>query len=223
MTATRVVLLLFLVFLAISCKAGVENRETTARESYEPTEPVVVTRADPSLPAGCRPREVAGLITNFFETFNDGDQDRLPRFFDAVGPNETQPPVLYAAYTSRKEGFSTKNEDELLKYFAKRHEQNERLELVKVGVGGSWRPNSANISFVVIRRADDLTASLGSPEQIATGKGGIDCRQQTFYLWNMSMENGQSNDQNIPKWPCKEPTDWKAGRAALACGRGQAE
>lgn len=223
MAATRVVLLLFLVFLAISCKAGVENRETTARESYEPTEPVVVTRADPSLPAGCRPREVAGLITNFFEAFNNGDQDRLSRFFDAVGPNETQPPVLYAAYINREKGFGTKNENELLDYFAERHEQKERLKLIKVGVGKSERPNSVDITFVVTRRAEDLTVSLDSPEHIAIGKGSIDCRQQTFLLWNMTLESVQNNARNIPKWPCKEPSDWKAGKAALACARGQAE
>lgn len=221
MTAAKLGVLTLVSLLIVSCEASGGSREEPARESYEPTGPVVVMRDDTSLPDGCRPREVAGLITNFFEAFNEGDQDRLPRFFDAVGPNETQPPVLYAAYTSREKGFDTDNEDELLEYFAERPEQNELLELVKVGVGESWRSDSAEITFVVRRSAEDLTGSLGVSAHVAEGKGSVNCRQQTFFLWNMTMASVQDDAGNIPKWPCKEPSDWKAGKVALACALGQ--
>ncbi|CAN5780541.1 hypothetical protein BH23ACT11_BH23ACT11_24730 [soil metagenome] len=130
---------------------------------------------------------------------------------------------MYAAYTSREKGFSTKNRDELLDCFAERHQKRERLELIKVGVGESWRPNSADIGFVVSRRAQDLAASPGTAEHIASGKGSINCRQQTFYLWNMSLENVQNDDRSIPVGPCNEPPDWKAGDAVLACARGRAK
>ncbi|CAN5780625.1 hypothetical protein BH23ACT11_BH23ACT11_24740 [soil metagenome] len=77
MTATKIAPLLFLILVVASCKVSGESQGATARERYEPTEQIIVTRDDPSLPDGGRPREVAGLIINFFEAFNDGDQESL--------------------------------------------------------------------------------------------------------------------------------------------------
>ncbi len=42
---------------------------------------MIVTSDDDSLPDGCRPRQVAGLVISFVNAFNSGDQASLSRIF----------------------------------------------------------------------------------------------------------------------------------------------
>lgn len=198
--------------------AGDANREGTARPGYESPVPVIVTRDDPSLPAGCRPRQTAGLIMNFFEAFNRGDQERLSRFFVAKAPI----PGLYGVSEDRgSRGFDTQSRDELLRYFAERHKQGERLQLLKVDVGKGWESGTANITFVITRKAGDLKPGLGSPDRVAKGKGGIDCGKQRIVVWQMAMEMPEYDKRAVSPYygSCKEPPGWKPGEAVIACAR----
>ena len=62
---------LFFAFLLAGCNAlagsGAASGESSATP---PAGETVVTRDDPTLPAGCSPRQVAGLIMRFFDAFN---------------------------------------------------------------------------------------------------------------------------------------------------------
>src|SRR3712207_3881748 len=51
-----------------------------SRPGHEPTK-VIVTSDDASLPDGCRPRQVAGLVISFVNAFNSGNQASLSRIF----------------------------------------------------------------------------------------------------------------------------------------------
>jgi len=198
--------------------AGSEGEKQLPSRSYEPSAPVIVTRDDPSLPAGCRPRQTAGLIMNFFEAFNRGDQERLSRFFVPYYPI----PGLYGVSEDRgSRGFGTQSRDELLRYFAERHKQGERLQLLKVDVGKGWESGTANITFVITRKAGDLKPGLGGPDRVAMGKGGIDCKKQRIVVWQMGMEMPEYDKRIISPYygSCKEPPGWKPGEAVIACAR----
>ncbi len=187
--------------------------------SYEPSVPVIVTRNSSSLPAGCRPRQVAGLITNFFAAFNEGDKDKLSRFFVSYSPT----PGLYGISEDRaSRGFYTHDREELLEYFAKRHEQGERLQLLKVEVGKSWRSGTGDIGYVITREADDLESGLGGPHRVAQGKGAINCEKQKIFVWNMTMEKAAYDERAVSPYygSCEAPRGWEPGKAVLACARG---
>jgi hypothetical protein len=67
-------------------------------QAREPAAKVLVTSDDPSLPDGCHPRAIAGLVIDFIDAFNRGDQERLSRlFFISEGPSPR---------TSRKVGIT---------------------------------------------------------------------------------------------------------------------
>ncbi|HEV3477666.1 MAG TPA: hypothetical protein VG127_09305, partial [Rubrobacteraceae bacterium] len=106
---------------------------------------VIVTSDDASLPDGCRPRQIADLVIGFIDAFNSGDQGRLSQlFFISEGPSPPDfsqggyyPWSWYSvsevgAEGKIEEGFVTYDQGELLHYFAERHRQGERLELIKV-------------------------------------------------------------------------------------------
>ena len=56
------------------------NRQPEPVMYQEPTR-VIVTSDDASLPDGCHPRQVAGLVISFVNAFNSGDQASLSRIF----------------------------------------------------------------------------------------------------------------------------------------------
>jgi hypothetical protein len=91
---TTILGVLVFAFLALGCggeqgsgdsrpvepaaKGGAGVAEGEARGSATK---VIVTSDDPSLPDGCRPRQVAELVIDFIDAFNRGDQERLSRLF----------------------------------------------------------------------------------------------------------------------------------------------
>jgi hypothetical protein len=149
------------------------------------------------LPQGCRPKEVVRLLTDFLDAFNRGDQQALARFFPAEtsqrGPHGTlssgEEEGKFKWYSvggapgSFNSGFQANNRDELLAYFAERHAHHERMQLLQVDYGAKlWWENGTrgiDMTYDIRRHADDI------PTHIAGGKGAVDCREQTIYVWSM--------------------------------------
>jgi hypothetical protein len=88
---TRILPTIVLVFFMLGCGEDRDpegsdggsrpaERATTATRPSKPTK-VLVTSADASLPDGCHPRQIAGLVIDFIDAFNSGDQERLARLF----------------------------------------------------------------------------------------------------------------------------------------------
>ena len=193
-----------------------KNQAQETQVGYEPIGKVLVTRKDDSLPDGCRPRQVAGLVTKFFDAFNKGEQSKLSRFFVSEGPT----PGLYISSPVPGSGFSTYDRNELLKYFPKRHKHRERLRLLEVNVGKSWRHDGAAVVSNITRKADDIKPGLGGPKNVAIVKGEINCRLQRFVIWNMTMaEIRFLNSQGMPASICPEPSGRRQGSVAIACAR----
>lgn len=195
--------------------------EPTANGPHDPPVALLVTRDDPGLPSGCRPWQVAGLITTFFDAFNRGDQAQLARFWMLPKASDAQGQRWYSVTEDDpKQGgshFVAYNQSDLLAYFAKRIAQHERLQLVMVDVGQS-RGGDVGISYVLIRQADDLKPGLGGPERFAVGKGEINCKKQMLFIWSMAQNSGTS-EEIVPFWPCPKPPDWSPGTSAIACSR----
>jgi hypothetical protein len=164
---------------------------------------VVVTRRDPSLPAGCRPRPLARRIAAFFHAFNRGD----PTALDHVDPTEG----WYSVTDGRRRHFVTYSREGFPRYFARRHRHGERLRLEQVDV--SYARGLGHIAYVIDRRADDLRR-LGITHTTAIGKGAVDCETGRIVVWSMAM----------PRWLAGEapevcPRPPQPTRAIVACAR----
>ena len=203
-------------------------------ESYRQPERVIVTSDDASLPDGCHPGQVAGLVMSFVAAFNSGDQAALSRsFFLSEGPS---PPDFsdgtydpWSWYTVGEiepggrivDGFVTYDQGELLDYFATRHRQGEQLRLLKVSLtqtGLLGEDDNVGFVFVLNRKAGDLEPDLGGTAHIALGQGAINCTNQRIFTWRMDMRVGdQRSSREATNWLCEDPPGWKPGRAVVSC------
>lgn len=141
-------------------------------------------------PPGCHPDEVTQLVIGFVEAFNRGDQTQLAHFFPADnGPRDRRLEwysVTDKGLDGKKRDFTAYDRKSLLHYFQERQRQHEQLQLRELGVTpGSL--GDVGIGYTLTRRADDIPSGLGGPEQLARGKGGIDCATRTIFLWSMGQ------------------------------------
>lgn len=243
--------MLVLAFLALGCggdqdrgdaernprsaePATVEGSVEVTRSQPETGKEVVVTDDDASLPAGCRPREVARIVLDFFDAFNSGDREGLSRlFFIAEGPSppDFSPEGYYpwswylvsevGAGGEIEGGFVSYDEDEMLDYFARRRGHGERLDLLKVGVTGAGllgEEGNVGITYVLTREADDLGPQLGGPDRVAFGRGGVNCGRRQIFAWSMEMSTEENRSaRDASRWLCDEPPRWRPDETAVAC------
>ena len=208
-------------------RAGIPGTRASATE-------VIVTSDDASLPDGCDTRQSAGLVIEFVDAFNRGDGERLSRlFFISEGPSP--PDFSQAGYYPWswysvsevgeggriEDGFVTYDKGELLRYFARRHQQGERLNLIKISSTSSGileEEDNVGLAYVLTRHAGDLAPGLGGPFRIAFGKGAINCERRQIFAWSMEMRVG---DQRTPReaagWLCEDPPGWRPGKVVVAC------
>ena len=203
-------------------------------ESYRQPERVIVTSDDASLPDGCHPGQVAGLVMSFVAAFNSGDQAALSRsFFLSEGPSPpdfsdgTYDPWSWYTVSNIEpggkiaSGFVTYDQRELLRYFARRHKGGERLRLLKVSLtqtGLLGRDDNVGFVYAMNRSAADLDPSFGGPARIATGQGAINCKNRRIFTWRMQMKAGDDRSSHeAGSWLCTNPPGWKPGRAVVAC------
>ena len=209
--------------------AGVAEGEDRA-----PATKIIVTSDDPSLPDGCRPRQVAELVIDFIDAFNRGDQELLSRlFFISEGPSPPDfseeryyPWSWYSVSEVGTEGriesgFVTYDQGEMLRYFAERHRQAEHLGLIKVSAtqpGLLEEEGNVGIVYVLTRDARDLEPGLGGPARIAFGKGAINCESQRIFTWSMEMKATEKRSaREAASWLCTDPAGWEPGKAVVAC------
>jgi hypothetical protein len=212
---------------ASGAAAGSTNSEDAgppAARPYEPLVRVVVTRDAQRLPAGCGPRQAAGLMTHFLDAYNKGDQEQLRRFFPARAEVQAW---LYSMNRGRSEAGDSESEvvadnrKALLRYFAERHERHDRMRLLSVVVGPSHassggRPR-ADITYSLGRRADDLERGLEGAERSVIGKGVIDCRRQKILLLSMGTLLAKPEDASTSAFRCPEPAGRNQGDDIAAC------
>ena len=198
------------------------------------TTEVIVTSDDESLPEGCRPRPVAGLVIRFFDAFNQGRQGELSSaFFVSEGPSPPEfSPISYQSwswYSSTETGvdgrvrrdFTTSDQAELLRYFAHRHRQGESIRLLKLSLtqtGVLDEESNVGFNFVATRDAPDLSPNLGGPARIASGKGTLNCENLRIFAWRIDMKTGEKRtEREAAEWLCPDPPRWRPGEAVVAC------
>jgi hypothetical protein len=234
--------ILVLIFLLAGCEEDGETGKSRSAGGNRPREPaihqeptrVIVTSDDDSLPDGCRPRQVAGLVISFVNAFNSGDQASLSRiFFLSEGPS---PPDFaergydrwswYAVseFNSKGKiegGFVTYDQGELLRYFAKRHRKGEQLRLLKISLthtGLLGKEDNVGFVYILNRTARDLEPGLGGPARIASGQGTINCPNRRIFAWRMDMKaEDERTTREAADWLCTNPPGWKPGKAVVAC------
>jgi len=198
------------------------------------TREVIVTSDDESLPEGCRPRRVAGLLIRFLDAFNQGRQAELSSaFFVSEGPSppdfsstDYRPWSWYSSSEIGDDGrvlrhFTTSDQGELLRYFARRHRQGESMRLLKVGLtqtGLLDMKSNVGFVFVLTRDAPDLAPDVGGPDHVAYGKGALNCDNLRIFAWRMDMKTGEErNQREAASWLCVDPRGWRPGEAVVAC------
>ena len=183
--------------------------------------PIVVTRDDRPLPAGCSPREVATFVVRFFANFNRGKVRPLRRMFapprttDDMGRDARDGRLGFWWYSASSPGkhFVARDRRSLFRLFRARHRRHERLRLVMVDVAPGWVRGAVGLSFVIVRTADDLRLAPGE-EAFALGKAGMNCSPKGIHLWSMS------GPPDHALWGCPLPLGWTPGSAVVACTRG---
>ncbi len=172
------------------------TRNTPVAASASVTHAVTVTRAASATADGrCDNAAMVALVARFLDAYNAGDQARLLAFFPArnathgigIAGEETYFQRYWDVRKPRGRdgsGFEAYARDDLPPYWALRHAQHERLQLLRVdGGGGAGRFGLAGIGFMLTRQADDLLTHT------VVGKGEIDCGQGTFTVWSMGPED----------------------------------
>lgn len=175
---------------------------------------IVVTRDDPTAPAGCAPADVAQFVIRFLDHLETGNVD-VDRFFVPTDRFSWYSAVTGDARGGEGHRFWGRSLDRLPGYFRKRHHQQERMELKKIWVdsGRSGRSQIANVVFELRRTANDL-GKFGVDHEIATGKGGIDCGTDRIIQWSVFQpEQPDGSTANL----CPEPSV-PASDKAVACG-----
>jgi hypothetical protein len=237
-----VILPILVLFFLVGCEEDGEtgksrsadaNRRPVSVIHQEPTR-VIITSDDDSLPDGCRPRQVAGLVISFVNAFNSGDQASLSRiFFLSEGPSPPDfadrsydPWSWYTVGKFDREGriessFVTYDQGELLRYFARRHRKGEQLRLLKISLtrtGLLGKEDNVGFVYVINRTARDLDPDLGGPARIASGQGAINCTNRRIFAWRMDMKaEDERTAREAADWLCTDPPGWKPGKAVVAC------
>jgi hypothetical protein len=177
-----------------------------------PAERVTVTRDDPELPDGCRPRRVAQRISAFLSAINRGDGSAVRYVAPELAPHGGWYSVTEGNPRRGGRHFVATRQRELVRYFARRHRHGERQRLLEVTVG--FANGFGHIEFRIRRHADDLRR-LGVSTTIAHGKGGMRCGDGRFVVWSMGMHAGRK-DPHAGFEICPPPTQ---ARAIVACAR----
>jgi hypothetical protein len=238
---SRIAAVLFVLVLVLLVGCGEQDKgksRSAGRSaevvSYRQPRRVIVTSDDASLPEGCHPGQVAGLVMSFVDAFNGGDQAALSRsFFLSEGPSPpdfsdgTYDPWSWYTVSNVEpggkivSGFVTYDQGELLRYFALRHKRGERLRLLKLSLtqtGLLGKNDNVGFVFAMNRSAPDLDPRFGGPERVASGQGAINCKNRRIFTWRMQMNAGDDRTSHeAANWLCTNPPGWKPGKAVVAC------
>lgn len=201
------VLLLFMTACAGSMVSYPEDRE------------VIVTRDERDLPEGCSPREAAQLMMRLLNAFNSGDQEQFIQFFPptfqwysdgwrtVADGIDIDPDHLFVSRPG--------NRQDLPDYVAERHQQGDRLQLLKASVTEEGQ-RRALIIFQLVREADDVESGVGSNKRYVNGRAVIICQSQTFFGLGMGIAPPDIQESDLARM-CPEPPVGAPENAAIAC------
>ncbi len=134
-------------------------------------------------PPGCEAEAVASRIRAALAAISRGDADVVEEYF---GRARGAPFQWYSI-----EGFVARSWEELSVYFHDRHQNGERLELVRVRFN-SWEKDRGLVHFgpiVVKRSARDIDLAHEEWKPLAEGKGAYHCETTSIVVLSLGMRD----------------------------------
>jgi hypothetical protein len=133
----------------------------------------------PSDRRDCSVAEARLLVLNFFRAFNAGNRRQLDRIF-------AKEPAFHWYSTGKpgsRFGAEAENRSTLMRYFARRHKQRERLKLL-YWIGGQTPGGEFGFSFHILRQARELRPKAFE------GKGALFCASHgnKIIVWSNGPE-----------------------------------
>ncbi len=180
---------------------------------------IIVTRDERDLPEGCTPRDAAQLMMRLLNAFNSGDQEQFIHFFPPafqwysdgwrVGADgiNIDPGHLFVSRPG--------NREDLPDYVAERHQQGDRLQLLKASVMEEGL-GSALVNFQLVREANDVEPGPGGNKRYVNGRATITCQNQTFSSLGMGIAPPDIQASDLSRM-CPEPPAGAPENAAIAC------
>lgn len=154
-----------------------------------PALPAKIENADDEMPSGCDATALTAALQRFFAAFNAGDDAALRKFIPQIAVPAGSAPVRHALswygvpglFGGPNSAFIGRSQDEILAYFASRHEHHEQLRLLGLHQV-SWDPRMAALGFVpyIGRSADDIAPHVDD------GKMEMFCPDFQIQVWNQS-------------------------------------
>lgn len=157
----------------------------------------MITRSAGAVPSGCRPRDVAALVTRLFDAFNAGEWDTVDRLFAPAGSG----PLDFRLFALDRD--VVYDRDQLVAFLAALRLRGERFRLLALRVEVErTAPDAADVDYVFER-----------PAGTSAGKWLVDCRSQR--IWQGAM--GASGPEALP---CPVPPGWSPSGPIIGCTGG---
>ena len=166
-----------------------DNQDAAARWTADSLGPPPSPTTQQST-AKCTGVSARRLVESFLSSFNRGDVQQLDRL--VAGPE------IFQWYSTDSPGQRVNekayNRGTLMSYFAKRHDQHERLQLRSFRFNGIYGMDLGGFEFQLTRSADDGLSSAPYG-----GKGAIDCGRvpSALVVWSMAREPFVRSDTPI--------------------------
>lgn len=216
--AVKSTLLLFAFAINGACSQPVQEPSSRPAPDSQPLSATAVatdslpdvvtvgTMAD--YPRGCHPRDVADLVLSFFTAYNAGDIAGLEQVFAGYVEwySDTKVDVIKDGTQTRLH-FVTYDRDEMFPYFATRHAQRDRLQLLWLRVVPKTWHGGVDIVYALQRRADDLAPGPDGATRIGMGKGAVQCPERKIFVWSMATAAAGKEETDYVSTSCaQEPT-----------------
>ncbi len=155
----------------------------------------MITRSSGGIPSGCRPRDVATLLTRFFDAFNAGEWDTIDAVFAPAGSN----PLDFELFAVSRDVVYDRNQ--LISFLTAVRLRGERFRLVALRVERA-APEAASVDYV-----------FEGAGGMANGKALVDCGSERIWQGAMSASGA-------PSLPCPIPSGWSSSGPIVACTGG---
>jgi hypothetical protein len=215
------ILLIFSLSLLATCGNPSQSEPLT---SYGRPEINVVGSTD-GYSNGCSPQDAAILILQFFEAYNEGNQEQLVHFFE---PRLSVPGLLEGWYSdtiiaenvgnkSDRRHFVSSSREDLLAYFAERHAQFERVQLLSLDVHPTSNTR-IDVSYTYMRQANDVQPGPNGVGRMGDGKGVIKCPDQKIGIWSMGTA-APEEDEDYYLYACNGSRIDPTATEIIVCGK----
>ena len=192
------------IVVVAACTPETDPAPAPPRVTEDSATKIRVTRDSEEGPTPCHPARVGEVVSNFLDTFNEGDPAAADYFSEEM---EWYSMTEWSRATGKRH-FVTSDRAGLRRYIERRSDHGERMVLLEVRVQFDLGRDLGHIAYVLERTADDVEPT----RPIAMGKGAIECDTGRILLLSMG------HDTRFQKGPEVCPGSADPPDIAVACG-----